>query len=175
MADTVPLGSPPYFIFLGVLLVARGMDFLSTWFATPNLLLEANPIVRRLGWRWSLPVNVAACAVFALWPLPAVIISTTSLLVAARNFEWAWLMRSMGEENYRAWMAERLADTPRGLFLLSLLGQTFLVGIIGAGLVWFTQGQFLGFAIGVGIIGYSAAVAFYTMLGLRRRRRVNSQ
>ena len=28
------------------------MDFLSTWVATPNLVLEGNPIAKKLGWRW---------------------------------------------------------------------------------------------------------------------------
>ena len=30
---------------------ARGMDFLSTWVATPNLVLEGNPIAKKLGWK----------------------------------------------------------------------------------------------------------------------------
>lgn len=171
MDDTVPLGSRAYFSFLAVLLLARGMDFLSTWVATPNLILEANPLVRRLGWRWSVPLNLASCTGFALWPLPAVIISTTSLLVAARNFEWAWLMRSMGEDPYRAWMGERLAATSPRLLLVSLLGQTLLVGAIGAALVWLTHGQFWGFAIGMGLLGYAVAVLFFSSLSLWRRRR----
>jgi len=171
MDGDVPFGSREYFIFLVILAVARGLDLFSTRVATPNLILEANPIVRKLGWRWSILLNVAVCAGFAVWPLPAVIIATTSLLVAARNFEWAWIMRSMGEENYRNWISERLAATPRGVFALSLLGQTLLFALVGAGLVWFTYGQFWGFATGVGMIGYAVAVLFYTCLALRRRRR----
>jgi hypothetical protein len=33
------------------------------------------------------------------------------LLVAAHNFHSAWLMRSMGEEAYRDWFLERMAQT----------------------------------------------------------------
>lgn len=171
MEETVPFGSRDYFVFLTVLLVARSMDFLSTWMATPRLLLEANPIVRRLGWRGSLLLNLATCVGFGAWPLPAVIISTTSLLVAARNFEWAWLMRSMGEDHYRTWMAARVAETPGLLLVLSLLGQSLLVGVIGAALVWFTQGHFWGFGIGVGLIGYAGAVLLFSSLALWQRRR----
>jgi hypothetical protein len=61
--DTIPFGSREYFVFLGVLLLARGMDFLSTWVATPHLVLEANPIAKRLGWKWGIPVNLAVCTV----------------------------------------------------------------------------------------------------------------
>src|SRR5258705_11172524 len=98
MDDPVPLASRAYFVYLAVLVAGRGADFLSTWIATPNLVLEANPIAKKLGWRWGLVVNGALCGVFALWPLPAVIICTTSVLVASRNFQGAWLMRALGED-----------------------------------------------------------------------------
>src|SRR5947209_11222597 len=101
MDKPVPFASQAYFLFLSLLLFARGTDFLSTWIATPNLILEANPIARKLRWKWGITVNVAMCLGFACWPLTAIIISTTSVLVAARNFQHAWLMRSHGEDNYR--------------------------------------------------------------------------
>ena len=82
MDDLIAFGSPPYCLYLGLLLFARGMDFLSTWIATPNLVLEANPLARKLGWRMGLAVNAIVCAVFALWALPAIVVATTSLLVA---------------------------------------------------------------------------------------------
>src|SRR5437867_664940 len=100
MDDTVPFGSREYLLMLVLLVFARGMDFLSTWIATPNLVLEGNPIAKKLGWRGGVIVNAIICAVFALWPLPAIVIITTSLLVAARNFQSAWLMRSLGEVSY---------------------------------------------------------------------------
>ena len=87
MEDLIPFGSARYFLILALLLFARGMDFLSTWIATPNLVLEANPIAKKLGWKWGMAVNLLLCPAFALWPLPAIVIITTSLLVAARNFQ----------------------------------------------------------------------------------------
>ena len=47
---------------------------------------EWDPLARKLRWKWGIPVNVALCLAFARWPLTAIIISTTSVLVAARNF-----------------------------------------------------------------------------------------
>ncbi len=98
MDDFIPFASRNYCLTLALLLVSRGMDVLSTWVATPNLVLEGNPIAKKLGWRWGLPINFALCLTLAFWPLPAIVISTTSVLVAARNFQSAWLMRSLGEE-----------------------------------------------------------------------------
>jgi len=34
------------------LAAARGLDFVSTWWVTPRLALEANPLLHRLRWGW---------------------------------------------------------------------------------------------------------------------------
>ena len=98
-------------LFAACCWLSRGMDFLSTWVATPNLVLEGNPLARKLGWTWGMAVNLALCFGFAFWPLTAIVISTTSVLVAARNFHSAWLMRSLGEQRYRDWHIERIQET----------------------------------------------------------------
>src|SRR5215813_15497229 len=126
MEDFVQFGSRSYGLIFVLLLVSRGMDFLSTWVATPNLVLEGNPIAKKLGWKWGMAVNLVLCFVFAFWPLPAIVISTTSVLVAARNFQSAWLMRSLGERPYRDWHIERVQETNITLYLSCLFGQTFL-------------------------------------------------
>jgi hypothetical protein len=172
MDDTVPFGHPLYFLILAVLLIARGADFLSTWVATPNLVLEANPISKKLGWKVGIALNLVVCAVFASWPLPAIVISTTSLLVAARNFQSAWLMRSLGEEPYRYWFVERMRETPVALYLFCLLAQTALVGSVGLALMYFCPAQLVPFAVGMGIVTYALAVTFFTLLSLWRIRRV---
>src|SRR5580692_1776203 len=101
MDDFSPFGSPRYLLLLTVLLFARGMDFLSTWVATPNLMLEGNPLAKKLGWKFGIGLNFVLCFVCAFWVAPAVIISTSSALIAARNFQGAWLMRSLGEVVYQ--------------------------------------------------------------------------
>ncbi len=167
----VPFGSPEYFLLLSILLVARASDFLSTWVATPNLVLEANPLSKILGWRAGMVVNVLVCAGFAVWPLPSIVISTTSLLVAARNFQSAWLMRSLGEEPYRYWVVERMRETPLPLYLFCLLSQSVLVAVIGFALMSFSRWLLVPFAVGLGIVTYAVAVTFFTLLSLWRIRR----
>ncbi len=177
MDDFLPFPSRDYFLMLLLLLVARGMDVLSTWVATPNLLLEGNPIAKKLGWRWGLPINLGVCLVLAFWPLPAIVISTTSVLVAARNFQSAWLMRSLGEHAYRDWHIQRIQETRITLYLFCLAGNTLLTAGVGAAVIYFSNlpaagGQLLvPFAIGVGIMAYAGAVAFYTLLAIWRLRR----
>ncbi len=170
MEDRVAFGGGYYLICLALLMVARGMDFLSTWIATPNLVLEANPIAKKLGWKLGVVINVVLCATFALWPLPAIVIATTSILVAARNFQSAWLMRTMGEEQYRGFMAEQMSYTPFGLYLFCLGFQTVLYLVIGLALVFFDDSQLVPFAVGMGMVAYAMAVAFYSLLAARRHR-----
>jgi len=171
MEDQVPFGSGLYFVFLVSLLIGRGMDLLSTWVATPRLTLEANPLARKLGWKWGMPLNLGICMLLSAWPLPAIMLATTSVLVAARNFQSAWLMRSMGEGHYRLWMSERLAESNRLTFVSCLVGQAVLVGAVGLALVSFTK-ELIPFAIGTGIITYAVAVTFFTILSVWRIWRV---
>jgi hypothetical protein len=171
MEDFVQFGSGGYWALGLVLVFARGMDFLSTWLATPNLVLEGNPLAKRLGWKWGIALNIGICALFALWPLPSVVVATTSLLVASRNFQSAWLMRSMGEEAYRDWHVSRVQEAPIGLYLSALAGNTLLIAAVGGALMFFSNFALVPFGIGLGIVAYAAAVAFYTLLAVWRLRR----
>src|SRR5438105_217074 len=110
MDDPLLFGGSDYCLMFAILLFSRGMDFLSTWVATPNLILEGNPIAKRLGWKFGAIVNLALCLTFAFWPITTIIISTTSVLVAARNLQQAWLMRTLGEEGYRVWFVQRMFE-----------------------------------------------------------------
>ena len=171
MEAMIPFASRDYFLMVALLTFSRGMDFLSTWIATPNLVLEGNPIAKKLGWKWGVPLNVAICVGLALWPLSAIVVSTASVLVAARNFQSAWLMRSLGEEIYRHWHVERVQETRVTLYLFCLAGNTLLTAAVGAALIYFSKLELVPFAIGMGMIAYAVAVAFYTLLAVWRIHR----
>jgi hypothetical protein len=176
MEQLVAFGSAEYWGLFFALLWARGMDFFSTWLATPNLVLEANPIARRIGWRAGLVVNAILITAVAVWPLPSIVIATMSVLVAARNFQSAWLMRSMGEESYRCWIVERVKEA-RGLYMFCIGAHSLLAGSIGGLLIFYSQCTLepallhvVPFAVGVGIVTYALAVLTYTWFSLRRIR-----
>ncbi|HET7626296.1 MAG TPA: hypothetical protein VFM25_13640 [Verrucomicrobiae bacterium] len=171
MNDLIPFGSKAYFVFLLVLLFSRGMDFFSTWMATPNLVLEGNPIAKKMGWRWGVALNVVISVGLAFSALSAIVLSTTSVLVAARNFQSAWLMRSLGEEAYRDWYVSRIQETRVTTYLICLAGNTLLTAAVGAAVIYFSRRWLIPFSIGMGIIGYAGAVAFYTLLAFWRIRR----
>ena len=171
MDEMYPFGSREYFLMLALLTFSRGMDFLSTWIATPNLVLEGNPIAKGLGWKWGVPLNVAVCLALPLWPMSAIVVATASVLVAARNFQSAWLMRSLGEEMYRQWHVERVRETRVTLYLFCLAGNTLLTAGVGTALIFFSDWHLVPFAVGMGMIAYAIAVAFYTLLAVWRIHR----
>ncbi|HMO67025.1 MAG TPA: hypothetical protein PKE47_17695 [Verrucomicrobiota bacterium] len=169
--DFVALGSLAHAGFALLLAFARGADLLSTWIATPTLALAANPVARRLGWRGGVAFSLAGCVLLGLWPLLAVAIATTSLLVAAHNLDSAWLMRLYGETGYRLWRSETFRNGRRGEFVLLLATRMGLFALLGAGLMLFSGLRLVPFAAGLGVVTYAIAVVFYTLLALRRMRR----
>ena len=167
MDDMVTFASRDYCLYLLLLAFARAADFLSTWIATPNLVLEGNPLAKKLGWRWGVLLNLVLIGVLALWPLSAIVVATASVLVAARNFQSAWLMRSLGEQLY----VERVRETRVTLYLFCLAGNTLLTAAVGGALIYFSHFRLVPFAIGTGMVAYAVAVAFYTLLAIWRIHR----
>lgn len=180
MDDFVRFGSRDFCLMILLLAFARGMDFLSTWVATPNLVLEGNPIAKKLGWRGGAIVNIAISIGMAFWPATAIAVSTMSVLVASRNFQNAWLMRTMGEDRYREWHIARIQETPIVLYLICLAGNTLLIAAVGIAVIFYGSNNLPAtslisavapLSLGMGIVGYALAVAFYTMLAVWRMRR----
>ena len=171
MEEFVSFGSRYYFLMVALLAFSRGMDFLSTWVATPNLVLEGNPIAKKLGWTWGCLVNLGVVVILAMWPLSAIVVSTASVLVAARNFQSAWLMRSLGEHVYRDWHVRRVQETRVSLYLFCLFAQTLLIAAVGVAVIYFGRERLVLVGVGMGVVAYAFAVLFYTLLAVWRLRR----
>jgi hypothetical protein len=171
MDELVPFGSSAWLTGAASLLAARALDLLSTWFATPSLVMEGNPLVKRLGWRWSIFFNLALCGGIAFYPLGAVVGCTTSVLVAARNLQSAWAVRVTGEESYSHRREELLSQATPGLFLACVFGEATLLLLVGSALVWAAGPADVPLGIGLGIVTYAVAVAFFMTISLWRNRR----
>ena len=171
------LYAPPfglaYWACVALLLFARGLDFLSTWIATPSLLLEANPISRWLGWQGGLVVNLLVCLAAAMVPFLAVLISVTSALVAARNFQAAWVSRTMGEYEYREHLEELFGRANKRLVLGCIWAQGLLYSAVGIALAVVTNDPLVQ-AVGGGIVGFGLAIAVHSTHYYRRARHVLS-
>ena len=171
MTELIALGGNDYWILLGALTLARAADFLSTWIATPSLAMEANPLERWLGWKWGILFNAALCVGIAIWPFGAIVLTTASVLVAARNFQSAWLIRAMGEQNYATMIAVEGGRAGRGLYAFCMLSQAALVALVGAAVVYFAGRDLIQISIGGGIVAYGVIVGFYSLLSVWQIRR----
>ena len=167
----VPFGSPSWSLFAGLVLLGRACDLGSTFLATPHLELEGNPIARRLGWRGGIILSLLAAAGLGTWPMIAISLATTSALVAARNFQHAWLMRVMGESQYRMWFMAQIWQAPRPLLYGCHWAEAALSALPGCALLVWGGDNRVSLGIGLGLTGYGGAIATFTTLSLWRLSR----
>lgn len=170
MDELVPFGSGAWLLGVALLGFGRAADLLTTWLATPDLAMEGNPLVKKLGWKRSILLNVVLCVLIPLYPLGVVVGCTTSLLVAARNCQTAWAIRSAGEHTYAQSREDRLSAASSGVFLACVFGEATLLALVGGALVWTAGPADVPLGIGLGILGYAGAVAFFLTLSLWRNR-----
>lgn len=74
-----------YLICFSILGLARGADILSTWVVTPDLRLERNRLMRRLGWPGILCFNALIVVLCSFSPNLSVGFAFASLLFARHN------------------------------------------------------------------------------------------
>lgn len=174
-SEFVRFGSTDWWGFAALILAGRVCDLGSTYLATPRLKLEGNPIARRLGWRGGIILGLVTAAVFGVWPLIAISVTTTSALVAGRNLQQAWVMRSMGEAAYQSWFSERVWRTPLWLVLGCHWAEALMSALPGIALLIWGEDTRVSLGIGLGLTAYGAAVAGFSTWVLLRLARERSQ
>lgn len=155
-----------------LILLSRLGDLGSTYLASPNLELESNGVIRRLRW----PFAVLTTLVFLIpwWDVGAgIVIMVASWLVAASNSSKLWLIRAMGESEYRSLLTRMAASaSPVPSVIFSLMPALFMT-ILGATVMYLYPDEAVepAYHVGLGIVGYGLVVAFYGPLTFLRYRR----
>jgi hypothetical protein len=88
-----------------LILISRLGDIISTRLVTPELKLEANPIVKKLGWSFAY-LTVLVCLVPYWNTACGIIVLVPSLLVSATNTSKIWFARAYGEKESAALVLE---------------------------------------------------------------------
>jgi len=142
-------------ILCALILLARIGDLISTRLVTPKLRLEANPIVRRLGWRFAVPTLLACLVPYYYVPMGLTALVMFSF-VCFHNWSRMWLPRTMGEESYEALILDIAGRSSLSRALTPLLIAYGFLELIGALLMVFSGGPeqwaFWG-ALGLLLIG----------------------
>ena len=144
-----------------LLLLARLGDIVSTRLATPTLMLEGNPIVRRLGWRYAW-LTVAAALIPYLSIQMGIAILAASLMVSASNFARVWMLRTLGEETWGRIMVEAAAKSRLRTAIGFHLTSVAFVVAVGIIVMWLSGSMATAnFWFGVGIALYGAVIALH--------------
>jgi len=159
-------------VLCALLLISRIGDIGTTYLVSPKLILEANPIVRKLGWPFAL-FTLTACLLPYFSLEGAVMALMVFLLVSAHNAAKIWITRTIGEEAYAAFVLDLARKSKPSHALFGLALSTFFVALAGATiLLFYPSPEQWGFWLGLGIVFYAGAVAFYgTLATLRLFRR----
>ena len=163
-------------VLCGLLLISRLGDVISTYLVSPTLKLEANPIVKRLGWKFAL-LTILVCVV-PYWSLPmGLMMLVPFLMVSASNIGKIWFIRTYGESEY----LELVRSVARkGSMRGSLLGtwaSAAFIALQGSVLIFFypNQDQW-AFWFGCGILLYALIIALWgTVYTVRLFRSLESQ
>ena len=157
-------------------LISRLGDIGTTYLVSPTLRVEANPIARRLGWKY-----IFATAFIALIPYRSihggVLVLTASFLIAALNAAEAMLARFMGEENYAALNREAIQKIPflLGLSLLCLPAIFLMMLGLMMLLLFPESSNRWGFDMAEGTMAAAAAILiFYPIRFISERRLLNT-
>jgi hypothetical protein len=155
-----------------LVLLSRIGDVVSTRLVTPTLRLEANPIVRRLGWRFAASTLLVAAIPYVMLEL-GVVVLTTSLLVAGSNFSRGWLVHALGEAEYEDLLLRAASRGNRRVALGFILAGAAHVAAAGVVLMWLSTPNQWGFYSGFGVLSYGVVVAIHgSLFVVRLFRRV---
>jgi hypothetical protein len=153
-------GSLPH-LLCGLLIIARVGDVATTYVVTPTLVLEANPVVRRLGWRFAI-ATIALCLLPYYFPEVAVAALIASLLVSASNAGKMWIARTMGEAAYEAFLLDIARRSTKRQALGSVIASAAFIVLAGSVVMMFYHSSYdWGYWLGLGIITYGLAMALH--------------
>lgn len=92
------------YYFLNILCsgIGRALDLLSTYYITPHLKLETNWLIRRLGWKGSIVLQIPLIVLGTFFREIAIFLLAWSIIIASSNISGAWFVRNLpeGDEKY---------------------------------------------------------------------------
>jgi hypothetical protein len=150
-----------------IILLGRIGDIASTYYVTPTLHLEANPLARRFGSRLALASLLLVVVPYYNTSL-AMLVAVPSLLAASGNLGRGWLTRALGEAEYWALLVRAARRHSRRAAMAGLLGSTSFF-VLAAGLLHLLSSpNQWGYWFADGMLLYAAAVLIHGTAFLRR-------
>ncbi len=152
------MAEPYVHVIAALTTCSRIADVWTTYLVTPNLKIEANSLVRKLGWRFALLTILVGLVPYYSPPL-GIVILTASFMVAASNASRIVTAKVLGEEELAALMLRVIVETPPWPGLLYLVLPAIFVAVLGASLLFFYPApQHWGYYFALGMLSYAFAM-----------------
>lgn len=153
-----------YLINCLVIICGRGLDIWSTYRITPKLDLETNYLIRKIGWKGGIILQIPMIILGAFFNTFTIFIFVFSFIITAHNISGSWLARGLGEEEYTKVLKEGLSKVKnfRSIILDEL--SPFLIYCIPNMLIWFFFFQVVPFSTDIftenSVIAYIFMITF---------------
>ena len=155
-------------VFCVLLLIGRLGDIISTYIVTPNLKLEANPIVRKFRYPFAF-ATIFVCVV-PYWNLGlGLALIVASYLVSFLNISKMWFLKTLGEEDaFKLYLYIAQKSSLKMAILPSVIACSFLAAIGAICLLFYPHTSDWGFYFGIGVIGFALAIQIHTLFYFKR-------
>jgi hypothetical protein len=152
-------------VLCGLILVSRIGDIGSTYLVTPKMKLEANPIMRKLGWRFAL-LTLLLCFIPYWSTEMGVLVLVPFLFVSASNTAKIWFARAFGETEYRDLLIRMAKKSKLSHALAGALVSAAFIALSGLVLLYLSPNpnRDWGFWFAAGILLYAFIIALYGSL-----------
>jgi hypothetical protein len=155
-------------VLVATILVGRAGDVFSTHFASPDLVLEANALVKRIGWPWAIASFLLAVVPFFSIEF-GVMVAVPSLFVASSNLFEGWVAHALGERQYFELLQHAASKLAPRIAYASVLGSAAFV-VLASGLLLFISGgsEHPSWYFAWGLLAYAAALGVHGTTFVRR-------
>lgn len=151
-----------------LVLLGRLGDIGSTYLITPNLTLEANPLVRRWRWRFALS-SLLLCAVPYFHVGAGLAIAIASLMVTASNLSRGWVARGLGEEKMLEVLQIAASGLPKWKAMAFTTTGAFFVALSAGVLMYHSGGpRYAAYWFGAGLLAFALGMGIHTAFHIQR-------
>jgi hypothetical protein len=154
-------------LLAALVLLSRIGDVASTRLMSPALRLEANPLVRRLGWPFAYVTLLLALVPYYNTAM-GVAALTTSSFATAGNLSRGWVARALGEAEIEAFALRAARRSSLRAALGFVLASAAVIVLIGGIEMMLTGDRQWGYWFGFGIVVYGFAIALHGASYTRR-------
>lgn len=125
------IGSWVYLINIFLVIFARFLDMISTYYVSKELQLETNKLARKLGWKGMILIQIPIIILGSLDFYFALFIFCWSLLLFGNNIQGSWYIKKIGEDSYQKELSSHLESVKSWKIIISELSYLLTFSFTG--------------------------------------------